>query len=88
MGVTVWTRPGRTEVPERMLEQTATLRPLPENAPAAPRGRTEAMAEDEAAAEFHAFFERHHAELSRLAYLLTGEADAADDLAADAIVAL
>lgn len=39
-------------------------------------------------AEFHAFFERHHAELARLAYLLTGEADAADDLAADALLAL
>ena len=41
-----------------------------------------------ASAEFHAFFERHHAELARLAYLLTGEADAADDLAADALLAL
>ena len=38
--------------------------------------------------EFHDFFERHHAELARLARLLTGEADAADDLAADAMVAL
>lgn len=43
---------------------------------------------DDAAAEFHAFFERHYAELSRLAHLLTGEADAADDLAADALLAL
>jgi RNA polymerase sigma-70 factor (sigma-E family) len=33
---------------------------------------------------FHAFFERHYADLSRLAYLLTGEAAVADDLAADA----
>lgn len=83
------TRPGRTEVSERTLERTATLRHLPEIAPVAPRGRTEAMTEDEAAAaDFHAFFERHHAELSRLAHLLTGEADAADDLAADAMVAL
>ncbi|MBO1335248.1 SigE family RNA polymerase sigma factor [Streptomyces sp. VRA16 Mangrove soil] len=41
-----------------------------------------------ASAEFHAFFERHHAELARLARLLTGEADAADDLAADALLAL
>ena len=41
-----------------------------------------------AAAEFHAFFERHYAELARLAHLLTGEADAADDLAADALLAL
>ncbi|MFG2825338.1 SigE family RNA polymerase sigma factor [Kitasatospora sp. NPDC048365] len=43
---------------------------------------------DEASAEFHDFFERHHAELARLAHLLTGETDAADDLAADALVAL
>ncbi|MFG2318370.1 MULTISPECIES: SigE family RNA polymerase sigma factor [Streptomyces] len=41
-----------------------------------------------AAAEFHAFFERHYAELARLAHLLTGEPDAADDLAADALLAL
>ncbi|MGW0737525.1 SigE family RNA polymerase sigma factor [Streptomyces sp. NPDC002851] len=41
-----------------------------------------------AAAEFHAFFERHYAELARLARMLTGEADGADDLAADALVAL
>jgi RNA polymerase sigma-70 factor (sigma-E family) len=34
---------------------------------------------------FHAFFERHHAELSRLAYLLSGDSAAADDLAADAL---
>ncbi|MGY3200894.1 SigE family RNA polymerase sigma factor [Streptomyces sp. TE5632] len=44
--------------------------------------------EDAASVEFHAFFERHYAELSRLAWLLTGEADAADDLAADALLAL
>lgn len=43
--------------------------------------------EDDAAA-FHEFFERHYAELARLAHLLTGEADAADDLAADALVAM
>ncbi|MBT2400360.1 SigE family RNA polymerase sigma factor [Streptomyces sp. ISL-100] len=42
----------------------------------------------DAAAEFHDFFERHHAGLARLAHLLTGDADAADDLAADALVAL
>ncbi len=35
--------------------------------------------------EFLAFFERYHAELSRFAYLMTGEPDAADDLAADAL---
>lgn len=43
---------------------------------------------DGAATEFHEFFEAHYAELARLAHLLTGEADAADDLAADALLAL
>ncbi|MFE3186017.1 SigE family RNA polymerase sigma factor [Streptomyces violascens] len=43
---------------------------------------------DDTSAEFHDFFERHYAELARLAHLLTGETDAADDLAADALVAL
>ncbi|BFV55677.1 SigE family RNA polymerase sigma factor [Kitasatospora sp. CMC57] len=43
---------------------------------------------DDASAEFHDFFERHYAELARLAHLLTGEKDGADDLAADALVAL
>ncbi|OII64726.1 RNA polymerase subunit sigma [Streptomyces sp. CC53] len=43
---------------------------------------------EDAAAEFHEFFERHYAELARLAHLLTGEADAADDLAADALLAM
>ncbi|MET9864007.1 SigE family RNA polymerase sigma factor [Streptomyces smyrnaeus] len=37
---------------------------------------------------FDAFFERHHAELARLAYLLLGDAEEADDLAADAFVAI
>lgn len=43
--------------------------------------------DDSATAEFHRFFEQHHRELARLAYLLTGDADAADDLAADALLA-
>ncbi|TCC15876.1 SigE family RNA polymerase sigma factor [Kribbella sindirgiensis] len=46
------------------------------------------MPVDDASAEFHDFFERHYAELARLAHLLTGEKDVADDLAADALVAL
>ncbi|MFF4361858.1 SigE family RNA polymerase sigma factor [Streptomyces sp. NPDC001604] len=46
------------------------------------------VVDDAASEEFHAFFERHYAELSRLAHLLTGEADAADDLAADALLVL
>jgi RNA polymerase sigma-70 factor (sigma-E family) len=35
---------------------------------------------------FHSFFEAHYAELTRLAYLVTGEAGVADDLAADALL--
>ena len=35
---------------------------------------------------FQRFFAEHHADLSRLAYLLTGESSVADDLAADAFV--
>ncbi|MEU7874525.1 SigE family RNA polymerase sigma factor [Dactylosporangium sp. NPDC049140] len=35
---------------------------------------------------FHAFFEAHSAELSRLAFLVTGEPEVADDLAADALL--
>jgi RNA polymerase sigma-70 factor (sigma-E family) len=46
------------------------------------------VVDDAASVEFHAFFERHYSELSRFAHLLTGEADAADDLAADALLAL
>ncbi|MGW4213864.1 SigE family RNA polymerase sigma factor [Lentzea sp. NPDC004789] len=46
------------------------------------------MVVDHRSAEFHDFFERHHAELARFAWLLTGQAEAADDLAADALVAL
>lgn len=46
------------------------------------------VVDDAIAAEFHEFFERHYAELSRLAYLLTGDADTADDLASDALLAL
>ncbi|WP_225993088.1 SigE family RNA polymerase sigma factor [Actinomadura rudentiformis] len=43
---------------------------------------------DEAArAEFHRFFKQHHRELARLAYLMLGDPDAADDLAADALAA-
>lgn len=46
------------------------------------------MAADERAREeFRLFFERHHRELSRFAYLLSGDPDVADDLAADAFVA-
>jgi len=34
---------------------------------------------------FHAFFEKHHAALSGLAFLLSGDRSVADDLAADAL---
>ncbi len=35
---------------------------------------------------FHSFFEAHYAKLSRLAYLVTGRAEVADDLAAEALL--
>jgi hypothetical protein len=35
---------------------------------------------------FHSFFESHYADLARLAYLVTGEPEVADDLAADALL--
>lgn len=41
-----------------------------------------------AAAQFHRFFQQHHTEIAQLAYLLTGDADSADDLAADALAAV
>ena len=37
--------------------------------------------------DFQTFFEAHHRELARFAYLLTGDQDAADDLTADALTA-
>ncbi|MEU5718185.1 SigE family RNA polymerase sigma factor [Streptomyces sp. NPDC020403] len=46
------------------------------------------VVDDAAATDFHAFFDAHYAELARFAHLLTGEVDAADDLAADALTAL
>ena len=48
--------------------------------------RTRDARDQRDAEEFHAFFDQHHRGLSRLAYLLTGESDAADDLAADALL--
>lgn len=39
-------------------------------------------------AAFEAFFERHHRELSRFAYVLTGDHGSADDLAGDAFLAV
>jgi RNA polymerase sigma-70 factor (sigma-E family) len=41
----------------------------------------------DAAQDFHAFVSAHMTELSRLAFLLSGDRDAADDLAADALLA-
>lgn len=37
---------------------------------------------------FRAFFERHHAELARFAWLLIGESGTAEDIAADAMLAV
>ncbi len=42
--------------------------------------------EVDARAAFEAFFERHHQELARLAFSLTGDHAEADDVAADALV--
>ncbi|WP_370318324.1 sigma factor-like helix-turn-helix DNA-binding protein [Actinoplanes sp. ATCC 53533] len=52
---------------------------------AGPRGVEEAVSMVGDGPTFAAFFERQHADLSRLAYLLTGDPAAADDLAADAL---
>ncbi|GAA2343516.1 hypothetical protein GCM10010246_31380 [Streptomyces cuspidosporus] len=59
--------------------------PPPGSAPVAPADAQDAQ---DAQAEFREFFERHHAELARLAHLLLGSSDGADDLAADALVAV
>lgn len=54
-----------------------------------PPGAGDGAAGDGAAGDgFEAFFERHHRELSRLAYLMTGDHGAADDLAGDAFLAV
>jgi RNA polymerase sigma-70 factor (sigma-E family) len=45
------------------------------------------VAENDLSAEFHAFFEDNYRELARFAYLLTGDRDAADDVAAEAFTA-
>jgi DNA-directed RNA polymerase specialized sigma24 family protein len=37
--------------------------------------------------EFQGFFRRHHRELARLAFVMLGDPDGADDLAADAMAA-
>ncbi|TDD88917.1 SigE family RNA polymerase sigma factor [Actinomadura darangshiensis] len=44
-------------------------------------------ARETARTEFHCFFARHHRDLARLAYLMLGDPDGADDLAADAMTA-
>ncbi|MEV6299657.1 SigE family RNA polymerase sigma factor [Actinoplanes sp. NPDC051861] len=44
------------------------------------------MPELDAEYAFRRFFDDHHTDLSRLAYLVTGDSQASDDLAADAFV--
>jgi RNA polymerase sigma-70 factor (sigma-E family) len=41
--------------------------------------------DEEARAQFDAFFDAHHRDLARLAYLLSGDPDAAEDLTAEAL---
>jgi len=48
-----------------------------------PAART-ADSEEEARVSFDAFFDAHHRDLARLAFLLSGDRDAAEDLAAEA----
>ncbi|RAY15389.1 SigE family RNA polymerase sigma factor [Actinomadura craniellae] len=50
------------------------------------RERSTTLCDDDES-EFHRFFEQHHRGLARLAYVLIGDPDTADDLAADAFVA-
>jgi RNA polymerase sigma-70 factor (sigma-E family) len=47
------------------------------------RARTDGS-EEEARVRFDAFFDAHHRDLARLAYLLSGDRDAAEDLTAEA----
>jgi RNA polymerase sigma-70 factor (sigma-E family) len=48
-------------------------------------GGTREFGQDEAGTQFDAFFEQHHRDLARLAFLLSGDHDAADDLTAEAL---
>ncbi|GLW64040.1 hypothetical protein Arub01_22840 [Actinomadura rubrobrunea] len=50
-------------------------------------GDGEVAVEEAFRREFRLFFERHHRDLARLAHLMLGDPDAADDLAADALAA-
>jgi RNA polymerase sigma-70 factor (sigma-E family) len=68
--------------------RTGPLRGRPVgDGPAGDQTAADQTAADRAAAaesEFETFFAEHHRELARLAYLLTGEREAADDITADA----
>jgi RNA polymerase sigma-70 factor (sigma-E family) len=57
----------------------------PRNATGRPPLDVPAKLEEDA---FRAFFERHHAELARFAWMLIGERAAAEDLASDAMLAV
>lgn len=47
--------------------------------------RAARAAAEDARAQFDVFFDAHHRDLARLAYLLSGDQDAADDLTAEAL---
>ncbi len=66
--------------------QAPARTPSPDGAPGRPDGAV-TDARPAVAAAFEAFFETHHAELSRLAYLVTGSSGTADEVAADALLA-
>lgn len=66
--------------------QAPARTPSPDGAPGRPDDAV-TDARPAVAAAFEAFFETHHAELSRLAYLVTGSSGTADEVAADALLA-
>jgi len=88
--------PGLSRVIARERRVSATSGPRPTSptvyfavhapAPAATRRGAAGCMATSRDADFHAFFEACHADLARLAYLMIGEADTADDLAADALL--
>ncbi|SNR36512.1 SigE family RNA polymerase sigma factor [Actinomadura mexicana] len=69
-------------LPQHAWERSQTVGPGETAAP----GET-ALPDESARTEFHRFFQRHHRELARLAFLLLGDQDGADDLAAEALTA-
>ena len=64
--------------------RSANVRPIGLAAP----GRSQALARARARADFDAFFRRHHRELARLAFTMTGNREDADDIAGEALASV